>query len=125
MEIRIGKWSDGSESKTYMFDFKEIEDLDTFNPYSYKDGDVHIDLDYCPFCEIRGMLNRDSQGWYGWCSICDCKGPHHWDWIKAAKMWNARSLKDYAEARGETKEKFISRLVERGFDVNRISSGKE
>lgn len=81
---------------------------------------MHIDLDYCPFCNIRGSLNQDVKGWYGWCAICGAEGPHHWDWVKAAKMWNARSFKEMAEANDTTAEAELKRLEDKGFDLTRI-----
>jgi hypothetical protein len=121
MKLHLNKCSNGTVKKHYIYNFKEIEDISKFNPYTAEDGsDIDIDLDPCPFCGITGILNHDYKGWFGWCSICDSRGPHHHDWSIAAKMWNSRSLAEYTEAKGIDKDVFVNQLVNEGFDSDRF-----
>ena len=108
--------SDGTEREQTNYNFREIADTSRFNIY---DDNISVDLDPCPFCGVTGILTHDKSGWFGWCSTCDSKGPHS-TWVKAAKMWNARSFKEMAEAKGTTEEELKSRLENEGFDMDRM-----
>ena len=66
-----------------------------------------IELDVCPFCGAVGVLNEDTNSWYGWCSKCGCKGPKDWDWIEACRMWNNGVTAASSEhAQNDVKEKW-------------------
>ena len=87
----------------------------TANMYNHNN---HIELDRCPFCGTVGMLNWDSMdSWYGWCRICGCKGPGHYDWIKACRMWNDHSFKTVIENTNIN----LSRLKELKNNTNLLS----
>lgn len=94
-----------------VYNFREIEDPEKFNAY---DSSITIELDHCPFCGNTTILNQDSRGWFGNCMICGTKGPSHWDWRRAAKMWNDRSLKTVIECNEIKIENW------EGFDFTRI-----
>ena len=94
-----------------VYNFREIEDLEKFPAYR---GNVHIELDHCPFCGNTAVLNRDTHVWFGNCMICGSQGPSHWDWRKAGMMWNDRSLKTIAECKEMNFENWD------GFDFSRI-----
>ncbi len=100
---------------TEIYNFREIEDPDHFN-----NTDKIIELDHCPFCGNTAIINGhggNGPEYYGWCSICGTTGPKHWDWVKAARMWNDRSLKTIAECKGIDFKKWI----EDGWDPERIT----
>lgn len=109
MKTIKSKWSNGEESETYIYDFREIEDPEKFNIY---DGSIFIELDYCPFCKAKGIMNRNNNNYFGWCSICGARGPEHWNWIEACKLWNCRSTKEYFEIKKLSPKK----LIDNGFD---------
>lgn len=113
--MRLTKITSGSKVVGYekVYNFREIEDPEHFNAYDY---DVLIELDHCPFCGNTPILNRSTLGWYGNCMICGAEGPKHWDWIKAARMWNDRSLKTVMECKDINEEY----LKEHNFDFSRI-----
>lgn len=98
-------WESTSNKGTVfkVYDFREIEEPEKFN---VDDFEITVELDYCPFCGIKGVLNQDNRGYFGWCSICDCKGPSHWDWVRAAKMWNDRKLKTVVDCKELNHNKF-------------------
>ena len=80
-----------------VYDFSEISNedpktIDIDNPY------LKIRLNDCPFCGYECLLESDSSiRWYGYCSFCYTKGPQSYNWYKAAKMWNDKSLKTVLE----------------------------
>ena len=109
MKTKIAKWSNGQETTEYFYNFREIEETEKINPYK---NNIHIELDHCPFCKTIGILNRNANKFFGWCSICGAEGPKHWNWIEACKLWNCRSTKEYFEIKNISPKN----LIEDGFD---------
>ena len=98
--------------KHKIWNFREIEDSEHFNIF---DINTTVELDHCPFCGNTAILNQDTS-WFGNCMICGTRGPSHWDWRKAAQMWNDRTLKSFLDCCDID----INRIIDEGFDIHRI-----
>lgn len=80
MELKIIKFSD----------IRNTNDIDSSLLIN---NDLIIELESCPICGSRVILNKGPNNWYAECFNCTTTGPKHWNWVNAAKMWNSRDPK--------------------------------